>query len=89
MKTSEELQVIADIQQDLLRELLKEKCTILQVLKAAESRAVFNAAKYKDRDSYEQMLIIKRSVNILKRYIQVTSTENVDCPDEPVRKYDI
>lgn len=80
MTTPQEDKLLQEIQLDLLRELLKEKCTIIQVLQNAVSRAEFSAAKYKDRESYERLLSLKRGFNILKRYIEVSSHEKIDCP---------
>lgn len=80
MKTPEEENLLNDIQQDLLREFLKEKCTVVSVLEQEVSKAEFVAAKYKDKGSYEQLLSLKRGLNILKRFIEVSTHEKLDCP---------
>lgn len=79
MKTPHECRVLSAIQHDLLRELLHNKEHILRVMKDVVSRSEFHAAKYKDRETYEQLLVDKKAYNILKTFIEVMSHENPDC----------
>ena len=84
MKTPEENALLNDIQQDLLKEFLKEKCTVVSILEQEVSRAEFRSAKYKDRGSYERVISLKRCLNILKRFIEVSTHEKLDCPPPKV-----
>ena len=79
MKTEEEEHVLSAIQADLLRELLKEKCTILKTLESAISRQQFSAMRYHEQECYEQLLSTKRAYNILKTFLEVSSHESIDC----------
>ena len=79
MKTPHECRVLSAIQHDLLRELLHNKDHLLKVMSIVVSKSEFHAAKYKDRDTYEQLLVDKRAYNILKTFIEVMSHENSDC----------
>jgi predicted RNA-binding protein len=80
MKTSKEERVLTAIQNDLLRELLKEKCTILSTLAAAIRKQEFSAQRYHEQECYEQLLLTKRAYNILKTFLEVCSHEEIDCP---------
>lgn len=80
MKSEQEKHTISAIQADLLRELLKEKCTILSTLKSAISRQQFSAMRYHEKECYEQLLSTKRAYNILKAFLEVSSHEEIDCP---------
>jgi hypothetical protein len=79
MKTEEEEHVLTSIQADLLRELLKEKCTILKTLSDAIKRQTFNAQRYHEEECYEQLLLTKRAYNILKTFLEVSAHESIDC----------
>ena len=79
MKTPHECRVLSVIQHDLLRELLHNKHHILDVMKMAVNKTQFNAAKYKDRETYEQLLVDRKAYNILKTFIEVMSHDNSDC----------
>lgn len=79
MKTDKELIVLDAIQSDLLRELLKDKCTIFKYLDRAVNQAAFSAAKYKEKECYEELLALKRARNIFKTFIEVSSHEQLDC----------
>ena len=79
MKTSQECRVLSVIQQDLLRELLHNKEHLLEVMRIVVNKSEFHAAKYKDRDTYEQLLVDRKAYNILKTFIEVMSHDNSDC----------
>lgn len=79
MKTKKEQRVLTAIQDDLLRELLKEKCTLLETMRVTVQRQDFSARKYKDQESYERLLNFKRAYNILKTFLEVCAHEEIDC----------
>lgn len=79
MKSEQEERVLSAIQNDLLRELLKEKCTILSTLKAAIRKQTFTAMRYHEQECYEQLLLTKKAYNILKTFLEVCSHEEIDC----------
>ena len=80
MKSEQEKHTISAIQADLLRELLKEKCTLLKTLESAVSRQTFSAQRYHEQECYEQLLSTKKAYNILKAFLEVSSHEEIDCP---------
>ena len=80
MKSEQEEHTISAIQADLLREMLKSKCEILDIIKDATRRAEFHAMKYKQKECYEELLSKKKAYNILKAFIEVSSHEEIDCP---------
>lgn len=67
------------IQADLLRELIKDKCTIFKYLDGAVKRAEFQAMRYKEKECYDDLLALKRARNIFKTFIEVSSHEKIDC----------
>lgn len=79
MKTPHECKVLSAIQHDLLREFLNNKDHILEVMGSVVRKSEFHAARYKDRETYEQLLTDKKAYNILKTFIQVMSHENPEC----------
>ena len=80
MKSDHEERVLSAIQNDLLRELLKEKCTLLATLKTAINKQQFSAMRYHEKECYEQLLLTKRAYNILKTFLEVCSHEEINCP---------
>ena len=80
MKSRQEERVLSAIQNDLLKELLKEKCTILNTLKVAIGKQTFTAMRYHEKECYEQLLLTKKAYNILKTFLEVCSHEEIDCP---------
>lgn len=80
MKSKREERVLSVIQSDLLKELLKEKCTILTTLNTAIGKQTFTAMRYHEKECYEQLLSTKRAYNILKTFLEVCSHEKIDCP---------
>lgn len=75
MKTDKELRVLSAIQSDLLKELVKERDTILKQFKMDVDRASFSASKYKERECYDELIKIKRAYNILKTFLELTHDE--------------
>ncbi len=67
------------IQTDLLRELMKDKCVIYKYLNNAVAHAEFSAARYKEKECYEELLALRRARNIFKTYIEVSSHGPIDC----------
>ena len=80
MKSEQDDHTISAIQADLLRELLKEKCTLLQTLETAIGRQQFQAMRYHEKECYDKLLETKRAFNILKAFIEVSSHEGINCP---------
>jgi len=80
MKSNREERVLNAIQNDLLRELLKEKCTILTALKSTIRKQEFSAQRYHEKECYEQLLLTKKAYNILKTFLEVCSHEEINCP---------
>ena len=72
MKPKLDRRVLNAIEKELLRELHIEGDELLKILKRETDRASFNAAKYKEREAYEDLIKIKRSYNILKAFLTVT-----------------
>ena len=72
MKTKLDRRVLNAIEKELLRELHLEGDELLKILKKETDRAMFSAAKYKEREAYEELLKTKRAYNILKAFLTVT-----------------
>ena len=81
MKTEREERLLSAIQSDLLRELLKEKCTLLNTLDTTISRLEFSAQRYREQECYDSLLSTKRAYNILRTFLEVCSHESIDCSD--------
>lgn len=81
MKTKQEERLLDSIQSDLLRELLKEKCMLLNTLDTTISRLEFSAQRYREQECYDALLSTKRAYNILKTFLEVCSHEKIDCSD--------
>ena len=79
MSTDKDKMTLSVIQADLLRELMKDKCTIFKYLDVAVKRAEFQAMRYKEKECYDDLLALKRARNIFKTFIEVTSHEKIEC----------
>jgi len=79
MSSDKDENTLSIIQADLLRELVKDKCTIFKYLDQAVRRAEFSAARYKEQECYEELLALKRARNIFKTFIEVSSHEKIEC----------
>lgn len=83
MSSDKDEMTLSLIQADLLRELMKDKCTIFKYLDSAVKRAEFSAMRYKEKECYEDLLALRRARNIFKTFIEVSSHEPIDCTREP------
>lgn len=77
MKKQDE-RVISAIRHDLLCEMHRYEDVLLDSLKTQVTRLEFSAAKYKDRESYDQLLKMKNAFNIMKCYFKVTRENGCD-----------
>ena len=69
--------VISAIQHDLLCELHRHEGVLIRSLEVQVDKLEFNALKDKEQDTYNDLLEMKRALNILKCYFDVTHTD--DC----------
>lgn len=69
--------VISAIRHDLLSELHRHEDILIKSLEIQVSKLEFSAFKYKEQEVYDDLLDMKRAVNILKCYFEVTHTD--DC----------
>ena len=80
MKSEQEERVLTAIQNDLLKELLKCKCELIEIVYREMKQNEFHAMKYKKQQCYEQLLSTKKAYNILRAFIEVCTHEEIDCP---------
>lgn len=64
--------LISVIRDDLLHELHKHEDILIKSLEIQVSKLEFSAFKYKEQEVYDDLLDMKRALNILKCYFEVT-----------------
>ena len=75
MKKSDQ-KLISVIRHDLLYELHKHEDVIIRSLKERVSKLEFQAARYKEKEVYDDLLEMKRALNIIRCYFDVTHNDN-------------
>ena len=65
------------IRHDLLHELHKHEVILIRSIRERVEMLEFQAARYKEKEVYDDLLEMKRAFNILKCYFEVTHTD--DC----------
>lgn len=68
--------VISAIRHDLLSELHRHEEVLIRSLEIQVDRLEFSAFKYKEQSVYDDLLEMKRALNILKCYFNVTHTDD-------------
>jgi hypothetical protein len=69
--------LISVIRHDLLHELHKHEAILIKSIRERVDKLEFQAARYKEKEVYDDLLEMKRALNILKCYFEVTHTD--DC----------
>lgn len=69
--------LISVIRHDLLHELHKHEVILIKSIRERVDKLEFQAARYKEKEVYDDLLEMKRALNILKCYFEVTHTD--DC----------
>lgn len=69
--------LISTIRHDLLHELHKHEDVLIKSIKDRVARLEFQAARYKEKEVYDDLLEMKRAYNILKCYFDVTKRDDV------------
>jgi len=69
--------LISVIRHDLLHELHKHEDILIKSIRERVQKLEFQAARYKEKEVYDDLLEMKRALNILKCYFEVTHTD--DC----------
>lgn len=67
--------IISSIRHDLLCELHRHEDVLIDAITGRVSKLEFQAAKYKEKEVYDDLLEMKRALNILKCYFEVTHSD--------------
>lgn len=67
-----EKRLISVIRHDLLHELHKHEEVLIKAIEERVAKLEFQAARYKEKELYDDLLEMKRALNILRCYFDAT-----------------
>lgn len=70
-----EQQLHATIELQMLKDVHRHAETIMHIMRQQCQVAEFNSMKYKEIDTYNEMLEIKRATNVLNNFLKVTKQD--------------